>query len=42
VNPWTFVVGAYSVAILLTAALIIWAFGLMRRAEAAAEALTRE
>jgi hypothetical protein len=42
VNPWTFVVGAYSIAILLTAALIIWAFGSMRRAEAAAEALTRE
>jgi len=41
-NPWPFVAGAYSVAILLTAALILWAFASMRRAEAAADALTRE
>ena len=41
-NPWPFVVGAYSVAVLLTALLIIWAFASMRRAEAAADALTRK
>jgi hypothetical protein len=41
-NPWPFVVGAYSVAILLTALLLIWAFASMRRAEAAADALTRK
>ena len=41
-NPWPFVAGAYSVAILLTAALILWAFATMRRAEAAADALNRE
>jgi hypothetical protein len=41
-NPWPFVVGAYSVAILLTALLVIWAFASMRRAEAAADALTRK
>jgi hypothetical protein len=41
-NPWPFVVGAYSVAVLLTALLVIWAFASMRRAEAAAVALTRK
>ena len=41
-NPWPFVAGAYSVAILLTALLVIWAFASMRRAEAAADALTRK
>ena len=41
-NPWPFVAGAYSVAVLLTALLIIWAFASMRRAEAAADALTRK
>ncbi len=41
-NPWPFVVGAYSVAILFTALLVIWAFASMRRAEAAADALTRK
>ena len=40
-NPWPFVIGAYSVAVLLTAWLLGWAFASMRRAEAAAEALTR-
>jgi len=42
VNPWPFVAAAYSVAILLTAALILWAFASMRRAEAAADALRSE
>ena len=41
-NPWPFVVGAYSVAVLLTALLVTWAFASMRRAEAAADALTRK
>ena len=41
-NQWLFVVAAYSVAILLTAGLMIWAYVSMRRAEAAAGALTRQ
>jgi hypothetical protein len=41
-NPWLFVAGAYSVAILLTALLVLWAFTSMRRAEAAADSLTRK
>jgi hypothetical protein len=40
-NPWPFVAAAYGVAILLTAALLFWAGASMRRAEAAADALTR-
>jgi hypothetical protein len=40
-NAWPFVLAAYLVAIGLTAALLIWAFTSMRRAEAAADALTR-
>jgi hypothetical protein len=39
-NPWPFVFAAYSVAILLTAGLLGWAFASMRRAEAGADALT--
>ena len=38
-NPWPFVISAYCVAITLTAALLLWAFASMRRAEAAADAL---
>jgi hypothetical protein len=41
-NPWLFVIAAYCVAIALTAALLLWAYGTMRRAEAAADALTRK
>ena len=41
-SPWPFVLAAYSVAILLTAALLVWAYASMRRAEAAADALTRK
>ncbi len=41
-SPWPFVIAAYAVAILLTAALVLWAYGSMRRAEAAADALTRK
>jgi hypothetical protein len=42
VSQWSFVSGAYAVAILLTVALLAWAFASMRRAEAAANALNRE
>ena len=38
-NPWPFVIVAYAVAIGATAALILWAYALMRRAEAAADKL---
>ncbi|HZU50469.1 MAG TPA: hypothetical protein VE968_01195 [Sphingomicrobium sp.] len=38
-NPWPFVIAAYTVAICLTVALLLWAFVSMRRAEAGAEAL---
>jgi hypothetical protein len=41
-NPWTFVIAAYWVAICLTAGLVGWAFASMRRAEAAADALKRK
>jgi len=41
-NPWPFVTAAYSVAILLTGALVIWAFRSMRRAEAAADAISNK
>ena len=40
-NPWPFVIAAYGVAIFATAALILWAYASMRRAEAKAEALKR-
>ena len=41
-NPWPFVIGAYAVAVLLTAALLIWAYASMRRAEAAVDALKQQ
>jgi hypothetical protein len=41
-NPWPFVVAAYGVTIALTIALLWWAFASMRRAEAAADSLTRK
>ncbi len=40
-NPWPFVMAAYAVAIIVTAALVIWAVAAMRRAEAAADKLKR-
>ena len=40
-NPWPFVIAAYSVAIVLTAGLLVWSWKAMRRAEAASEALNR-
>lgn len=41
-NPWPFVIAAYTVAIGLTLTLVLWAFASMRRAEAAAEHLKRQ
>jgi hypothetical protein len=41
-NPWPFVIAAYGVAVGLTAALLLWAFASMCRAEAAAAALSRK
>lgn len=41
-NPWPFVIAAYAVAVAATAALLLWSFASMRRAEAAADALRRE
>ncbi|MEA3057760.1 MAG: hypothetical protein QOF34_575 [Sphingomonadales bacterium] len=38
-NAWAFVAAAYGVAIALTAALLLWAFASMHRAEAAADNL---
>lgn len=40
-NPWPFVIAAYVVAIGATAALILWAYTSMRRAEAAADKLRK-
>ena len=40
-NPWPFVIAAYAVTVGLTAALLLWARAGMRRAEAAADDLTR-
>ncbi len=41
-SPWPFVFGAYGVTVALTAALLLWAYASMRRAEAAADALKRK
>ena len=41
-DPWPFVAAAYAVALLLTGALLAWAYATMRRAEAAANSLTRK
>ena len=41
-NPWSFVIAAYAVAVGLTSGLLLWALVSMRRAEAAADALTRK
>ena len=41
-NPWPFVAAAYGISVALTAALLLWAFASMRRAEAAADALKRK
>ncbi|MEO8176716.1 MAG: heme exporter protein CcmD [Sphingomicrobium sp.] len=41
-NPWPFVVAAYVLTVIGVAGLILWSYGAMRRAEAAADALTRK
>lgn len=41
-SPWPFVGAAYAIATALTAALLLWAFVSMRRAERAARALSRK
>ena len=41
-NPWPFVIAAYSVAIGGTSALLLWAFRSMRAAETAADTLSRK
>ena len=41
-NPWPFVIAAYAATIVATAALLMWAYASMRRAEAAADALRRK
>ena len=40
-SGWPFVIAAYAVAVAATAALLLWAYASMRRAEAAADALAR-
>ena len=40
-NPWPFVIAAYSIALAGTAALTAWSWIAMRRAEAQADALGR-
>lgn len=41
-NPWPFVIAAYAVAVVAVAALVLWAHGSMRRAEAAADRLRQK
>jgi hypothetical protein len=41
-SQWAFVIAAYAVAVAATAALLLWSFASMRRAEAAADALARK
>jgi len=41
-DHWAFVTAAYAVALVLTGLLLAWAWASMRRAEAAADALTRK
>ena len=40
-NPWPFVIAAYAVALIGTAALTLWSLADMRRAEREAERLGR-
>ena len=40
-SHWSFVIAAYAVTLLATAALLFWSFASMRKAEAAAEQLKR-
>jgi len=38
-NPWSFVIAAYAVALIATAALLVASFASMRRAEGEADGL---
>ena len=38
-NPWAFVAAAYAVTIIAVAALVLWSYTSMRRAEAGADKL---
>lgn len=40
-NQWSFVLAAYAVTLIAVAGLVAWAYGSMRRAEAAADQLRR-
>ena len=40
-NPWPFVIAAYGLALAGTAALVLWSWLAMRRAETDADALSR-
>jgi hypothetical protein len=40
-NQWAFVIAAYTVTLVATAALLVWSYVSMSRAEAAAEELKR-
>lgn len=39
-DQWAFVIAAYAVAFVLTGGLVAWGWASMRRAEAAADAIT--
>ena len=41
-NHWPFITAAYAVALLLTGGLLAWSYATMRRAEAAADSLSRK
>ncbi len=41
-NQWSFVTAAYAVALVATAALLLWAWSSMRKAESAADDLKRQ
>ena len=41
-NPWPFVIAAYSVALALIGSLLGWAYASMRRAESAADEIKRK
>ena len=40
-SQWSFVAAAYAVTLIAVAALVLWAHGSMRRAEAAADSLRK-
>ena len=41
-DHWAFITAAYAVAGLLTGGLLVWAWASMRRAEAAADVISRK